>query len=862
MATKSEIEKKNLTGKASSLFSGLTEQQAITTLKLDGPNELQADEQRTMATIVMEVLREPMMALLVAGGIIYFLLGDIKEAILLTTLACFSIFITVWQEMRTEQVLHALRNLTSPRALVIRDGDRKRIPAREVVCGDLMVLAEGDRVPADAIILQNHDLEADESLLTGESVPVLKVEATQSDAVENQHPGGNLQPWVFSGTLIVRGSAICEVTATGARSEIGKIGLSLGSLDRAPPRLQVQMRHLVRIFGLIALVVCTVVITFYGIFRDNWLDGILAGIALGMSLLPEEFPVVLTVFMAMGAWRISKARVLTRRVTAIETLGSATVLCTDKTGTLTENRMSIAELVLPDGRQHMLDSGQNLGEECRQLAAHGILACTLDPFDPMEIAFHDLTPMAFPSGHPGRGNWALVKEYGLTAELLAVTQVWATEAGSNYSASTKGAPEAIAALCHLEESKAAGIRKLSEQMADKGLRVLAVAQANHSGTMLPDTPQDFAFHFLGLVGLADGLRPEVSDAVAQCRSAGIRVVMITGDYPATALAIARQAGIADVNDEVITGRALAGMDDEELAGRLASVHVFARIMPEQKLKIVDAFKSNGEIVAMTGDGVNDAPSLKAAHIGIGMGARGTDVAREASSIVLLDDNFGSIVQAVQLGRRIYDNIRKASLFILALHLPIAGLALVPLAFSLPIVLWPLHIALLEMIIDPICSLVFEAEEEEEDIMRRPPRSPEEKLLPKPLVIWGIVEGAMALVITGGVYFWGIAYGYPDGEIRALTFLTLILNIFILVLVNRSYSVSMFQAFLKPNQTFWIVVAIVFVLFLIIFMWPAANEILLFSPLEIEAFVMAAIAPAILLAISEFMKLLFKPTRGY
>ena len=808
---------------------GLTEAKAQTRLQEEGPNELPRPDRRTPLRIAIEVLREPMLALLLAGGAVYMVLGDLKEAIILLVFATLSIAITVVQETRTERVLEALRDLTSPRALVIRDGESKRIAGREVVRGDLIVLAEGDRVPADAIVVQCHDLQTDESLLTGESVPVRKVAGTVT--VATHRPGGDDLPTIFSGSLVVRGNGIAEVTATGPRSEIGRIGQSLRTLETEPPRLQVETARLVRLCAIGGGVLCLLTVVLYGTLHGGWLDAVLAGIALGMAMLPEEFPVVLTVFMAMGAWRISRVRVLTRRAAAIETLGSATVLCTDKTGTLTENRMTVAEVAPPTSGAQTADT------LTADTLAFGVLASAQQPTDPMEKAFHT-------AGPPPTSGWKLVHQYGLRPDLLAMSNVWQTPDGIVVAA--KGAPEAIAALCHVAADKPA-----IDDMAARGLRVLGVARASFTGTEWPESQRDFAFESLGLVGLADPLRPSVVDAIRECRSAGIRVVMITGDYPATARAIATQAGLDA--EEILTGDALARMDDRELAERVRKVTVFARIMPEQKLRIVTALKADGEIVAMTGDGVNDAPSLKAAHIGIAMGGRGTDVAREASSIVLLDDDFGSVVQAVRLGRRIYDNLRKAMGFIFAVHVPIAGLALLPLLLGLPIVLGPIHIAFLEMVIDPVCSLVFEAETEEQDVMRRKPRNQNDPLFSGHLIGWGILQGSLAFALVGTIFVVALRRGMPEDEVRALTFFALVLAIVALIFVNRSFSASPLHALRRPNAALGFVLVGVAATLATTLLWPFARDLFRFGPLHADDLALTFGAGVLVLGLLEGAK---------
>ncbi len=833
------------------LAAGLSEDEAQARLKRDGYNELPRTGRRTPFRIVVEVMREPMLALLAGGGAVYLALGDLQEALILLAFAMVSIVITIVQETRTERVLEALRDLTSPRALVIRDGVRKRIAGREVVRGDLIVLSEGDRVPADAVLRQATDLHTDESLLTGESAPVRKVPcAGAADATTR--PGGDDLPFVFSGALVVRGVGIAEVTATGVRSEIGKIGHSLSTLTTEPPRLQAQTQRLVRWFAVAGGGVSVLAVILYGLFRGGWLDAVLAGIALGMSMLPEELPVVLAVFMTMGAWRISRAHVLTRRASAIETLGSATVLCTDKTGTLTLNRMSIAELRLEDGSAYAISDGGAPSPAFAELLRFGILASAPEPFDPMEKAFHELGSRL--SVKP-LGGAALVRVYGLHRELLAITHVWRD--GEKLVVASKGAPEAIARLCRKGAGELGQIKAAVDTMASEGLRVLAVARAPFDGETLPDDPQGFAFAFLGLVGLADPLRESVPGAVAECRSAGIRVVMITGDYPATARAIAKQAGLESW--QLVTGEELEACTDDDLIRRMQDVTVFARTMPEQKLRIVNAFKACGEIVAMTGDGVNDAPSLKAAHIGIAMGGRGTDVAREASSIVLLNDDFDSVVGAVRLGRRIYDNLRKAMGFIFAVHVPIAGLALLPLVSGLPIIFSPIHIAFLELVIDPVCTLVFEAETEEDDIMRRPPRAPDEPLFSGRLIWRSLLQGVLAFVLVGASYAMAYGRGMPANEVRTLAFFSLVTAIVALIFVNRSFSASIMAPWRRSNRALNVVLLGIITILTLTLTWPVAAQLFRFGPLHADDLAITLGVGMLVLLILEFFKSRWAPT---
>jgi Ca2+-transporting ATPase len=839
-----------ISGDAPPAATGLSALEAEARLRQDGYNELPRADRRSILRIFGDTLAEPMFGLLLAAGAVYLLLGDLAEALVLLAFAAISVSIAVVQETRSEHVLDALRNLASPRALVIREGRRQRIAGREVVRGDVVVLGEGDRVPADARLLTGPNLATDESLLTGEAVPVSKLAGGSVTATPR--PGGDDLPYVFSGSLVVRGHGLAEVCATGGRSEIGKIGLALGSIERQPTRLNLQLRGLVRVAAAVGVTISLLATLLYGLWRGSWLDGLLSGVALSMSMLPEEFPLVLTVFMVMGAWRISRARVLTRRAATIETLGAATVLCTDKTGTLTENRMTIAELWAAGRVWRRADGADRaMTAPLAALLDHGILASVPTPHDPMDSAFHTLGGELGARASREQGDRQLVREYGLAPGRLAVTQVWCRRGETAAVVAAKGAPETIAAFCRIDVAGVAVLRREADRMAAAGLRVLAVAAADATGTSLPDAPTGFAFRFLGLVGLADPLRPSAAEAVRHCRSAGIRVVMITGDYPQTARAVARAAGLDA--ETVLTGEALEQLSESDLAGRIPTTSVFARIMPEQKLRIVNAFRAKGEVVAMTGDGVNDAPSLKAADIGIAMGGRGSDVAREAAAIVLLDDDFASIVHTIRLGRRIYDNLRKAMGYILAVHVPIAGLALLPLIFGLPLILGPIHIAFLELVIDPACSIVFEAEVEENDVMRRPPRDPRSPLLPAALVQWGLIQGALDFLLLAAIFVIALARGLPESDARALTFASLILTNIALIIVNRSHGGSLLAAFSRPNRWLWWLVGGVLALLATSVRWAPAEALFRFGALHLDDLVVVTAAAVVLLLVLEAIK---------
>ncbi len=718
---------------------------------------------------------------------------------------------------------------------MIRDGERARIAGRDVVPGDLLVLEEGDRVAADGAVIEAANLAIDESLITGESVPVAK-----------RPGGGEDETRIYSGALIVRGHGLAMIDATGAQSEIGRIGKATVNIEFEKTRLHRMTYRLTRVMALLGGLVAALVILFQGLRTSDWLAAGLAGITITMSMLPEEIPVVLTVFLTLGAWRLSRHSVLTRRAAAIETLGSATVLCTDKTGTLTVNRMAIAAL-WADGHEVAVTGDEAPADPVmRALVEAGALASQPAPVDPMEQAFHRLAPQA--------GQGEILREYDLTGELLAVTHVW--DVGR---VAAKGAPEAIADLCRLEGDARAALLSEAEAMAARGLRVLGVAEAHHDGP-LPDDPHGFALTLRGLVGLADPLRAAVPAAVAECRRAGIRVVMITGDYPATAKAIAEAAGIDGANG-VMTGAEIAALDDAQLAARIEGIQVFARVRPEQKLRIVTALKAAGEVVAMTGDGVNDAPALKAASIGIAMGGRGTDVAREAASIVLLDDAFESIVTAIRHGRRIFANLRKALSYILAVHIPIAGLALVPLIAGWPIVFTPVHIVFLELIIDPVCSLVFENEPEGHDLMRQKPHAASAPLFGRHEIVFGALQGIVALVAVLGAFGTALAAGTSGDAARAIAFVTLVATNIFLVLTNRSWTHSLIESLWRPNRALWAVIGAATLLLTAVLNVGYLRETFGFAPLAAGDFARIALATALAAAGMEAVKFIRRRTDG-
>jgi Ca2+-transporting ATPase len=780
--------------------AGLTSAEAKCRLEKYGPNIIREDASRSVFAIAREILTEPMLLLLVVAATLYLLIGDLAEGLLLAAFAFLTIGLILYQQQRSENALAALRKLGAPTARVLRDGRECTIEASEVVAGDLMLLNEGERIPADGMLISTSGLVVDESLLTGESVPVRKHagDGAQLAGVA----GGDDQPFVYSGTLVVTGHGAATVSDTGPRTHAGRIGVSLASIVVERTRLQISVNRIVRLFGGLAAVICCALILFYGFYREDWLQGVLSGIALAMGMMPEEFPVVLTIFLAIGAWRLARIKVLARRPAVIETFGAATVLCVDTTGTLTENRMHVRYLDIFTDQLEVEPDLNDVPDAFRPLVNAAWLATRHASIDPMDRAVAGLAARA---GEYRTMDWPMVREYGLKPELLAMSVVWKDDLG-NFAIACKGAPEAIVDLCHLSGERAAEIMGHVQTMAEKGLRVLGVGTGTTTRSELPELQHDFDFTFTGLVGFEDPLRTTVPSAVREAFRAGMSVKMITGDYPATALAIARAAGI-DTKDGAITGDELDRADDAGMKRLVSCANVFARIMPDQKLQIVEALKRQGEIVAMTGDGVNDAPALKAAHIGIAMGKRGTDVALEAAGIVLLDEDFGSIVSAVRMGRRIFDNLRKVMIYIAAIHVPIAGLALVPLIAGMPPLFFPAHVVVIEMIIDPMCSIVFERTPAEQDIMTRPPRSVEDPLAGIPQIIFGLVQGGVLLIVCLALYQGLLLYEASVEAARTAAFIAVTAGNLSLALVNRSREAVIVHMFERGRMIFWIAATI-------------------------------------------------------
>ncbi len=803
--------------------SGLTSDEAARRLAEFGPNAPPEAPPVGVFTIVLRTLKEPMFFLLAAAAGLYLFLGDLGEGLFVTFGAVLTISLVVIQEFRTDRALRALQKLAEPMAHVLRDGEERRIPARDLAPGDVILVGEGQRLPADGVLLSGDALVVDESVLTGESAPVTKTLAGEGADLAFPDPGGDYTPFLYAGCMIVRGSGVAQVGRTGVRTAVGGLGASLASIKGEQSPLQKRTGELVARLGLFALVFCALLIVVYGLIHGDWFEGAFAGITLAISLLPEEFPMVLAIFLAIGAYRLARRNVLVRRSSVTETLGSTSLLCVDKTGTLTQNRMAVARLYVGGAVEPVPDAPD---AEQHRLILAALRASSPNPVDPMDRAVHALAERL---EIPAAGT--AIESFPITPELLAFIQSWRVEGGALKAA--KGAPEAIFRLASVSEDVHARYAATVEELAREGLRVLAVAETEAT----PGDCDGAPYRLLGLLAFEDPVRDDVPAAVAAARRAGIGVAMITGDYPATALAIAHAAGI-DASGGVVTGAEIAETLPEGLGGKIRQTRVFARVMPTSKLAIIEAFKADGNIVAMTGDGVNDGPALAAAHIGIAMGQRGSDVAREAAHIVLLDDRFASIVAGIELGRRISSNLRKALTYITAIHVPIAGLALTPILLGLPPMLLPAHVVLMELIIDPTCSLAFEAEPGEKDAMLKPPRPQSEPLFGTRDLLLGAAQGFVVFLAVLSVYVLASSVSLPEPQARGLSFATLIVANLTLALADAlPKGVSPFA---RENAFFWAIASVALSVVAAGLYFPPLAALLHFEPPATEDLVVASI----------------------
>ncbi len=792
-------------------YSGLSSDEVKTNQLRYGKNELVPEKKSTLLTKILSIFKEPMFLLLFCTALLYFILGEPKDGIIMLCFVAFMSGINFFQEWRTDKTLQALKDLSAPRVRVIRNGILESIDSKELTVGDLMILEEGEKISADGQIVEMHDLGVDESTLTGESEVVWK-KAELDDSEKDAHWKKDT---CYAGTNVTQGSAIVKVTGIGSSTEYGKIGQDILSVPQQPTPLEKQTRRLIKICAFIGLGMFVMVFLVTLTHSKDMVESILSGITLAMAMIPEEFPVILTVFLAMGAWRLARKNALIRRMPSVETLGAVSVLCVDKTGTLTKNQMTVQEVC------------GYMNYSANELMYWGALACETEPYDPMEKAILEYAE-ANGINKTEVFEKVLLHEYPFSSETKMMGHIWEIDGMPMLAA--KGSPESILPLCGLEPEEAKQLQYEQEQLAMKGYRVIAVAGRRNMPS-IPGELKENKLELIGLIGLADPPREAVPEAVRVCAKAGIRVVMITGDNGTTARAIAQKIGIAN-NENVITGQQLENMNDEELKEKVKVTNIFARVIPRHKMRIVKALKDIGETVAMTGDGVNDAPALKYADIGIAMGKRGTGVAKEAADMILLDDNFTTIVDTIKDGRRIYDNIKKAVGYVFVIHIPIALTALLTPILHLPLLLLPIHIVLLELIIDPTCSIIFERQPAEKDIMDRKPRSPGDSLVNRGLMLKAVFQGLTIFAAAFGAYAYLVNQGWAVEGARAITLIIFGFANLFLVYVNQSEKETALAGIFKfKDKVVWYVnVGIIAALALAIYL-PAGNSVAKTVPLN-------------------------------
>ena len=788
-------------------LKGLTEAQLKTSRNQFGYNEVDHQEKDQWYHLLLDILKEPMLLLLIAVSAIYLIVGNISEAVFMMAAIVAVTAISFYQDNRSKKALQELEKLNEPLSTVIRDGKFMHIPTRELAVGDLCVIEEGKMLNADGRIVHSNDFSVNESSLTGESFSVFK-SSTSED------------PQVYSGTLAVSGLAVFEVEKIGRETQLGKIGQSIHSINEERSPLYLQINRFVKNMAIFGTLIFLMVCIYSYVKTQNILDSLLSGLTMAMSVLPEEIPVAFTTFMALGAWKLMREGIIIKRSSVVETLGSTTVICTDKTGTITENSMQLQALY--DFKTDQIYQEQDFKlPEISSLIAYAMWSSEPVPFDPMEKTLHRIYQETHPKDE--RTNFQMIHEYPLDGKPPMMTHLFENPSGETIIAA-KGAPEAILEVSNLPENQKTMLREKILEFGKKGWRVLGVAKAQFDGNDFPEKQQDFNFEFLGFTVFYDPPKKDIKEVFRKIDEAGIKVKIITGDHADTTQAIAQQAGISHLGTAV-NGSEIVACSDHELQELSAKTTLFTRMFPEAKLAVINALKRNDEVVAMLGDGVNDAPALKAAHIGVAMGNKGTEIAKAAASLVIANDDLGKLITGIAAGRRIYTNIKKAIQYIISIHIPIILTVSLPLflGWIYPQIFTPVHVIFLELIMGPTCSIVYENEPLEKNAMQQKPRKMTDTFLKGKELSISIIQGLMITLGVLGAYQYTVQMGGSEEKTRAVVFTTLIFANIFLSYVNRSFYYSILETF-KNRNILLLAVSLVTLLFLsaILFIDPVTR----------------------------------------
>ena len=802
------------------LIQGLSDEEVILSRQKNGFNSLDHQDKNYFLASLIEMIKEPMFLLLVLATSLYFITAKYADGIFMTLAIVLISAISLYQESRSRNAIALLKKLSQPKSKVIRNGEILEIPSEEIVLGDFLQTEEGSFIPADGVILQSNDFSVNESILTGESLPVFK----------NEKSGNNA---VFQGTIVTSGLAICKVIAIGNQTQLGKIGKSLESIAEEKTPLQIQIGNFVKKMSIVGLVIFSIVwgINFYN--SRAFLDSLLKALTLAMSIIPEEIPVAFTTFMALGAWRLMKMGIIVKQTKTVETLGSATVICTDKTGTITENKMSLAQWYVfsNDTMNDDLNGSTQLNKEEEELLHLAMWASEPIPFDGMEIALHEAYSRINKTDE--RPNFKLVHEYPLGGSPPMMTHVFENQNGIRIIAA-KGAPEALIACSNLSKAETQQINNAIESMSKQGFRVLGVGVAAFSGNDYPKTQQEFPFTFKGLVAFYDPPKNNIKSVFDTFYNAGIMVKIVTGDNATTTSTIAKQIGLRNP-ENTLNGDELMSMDKETLKDKVLQTTIFTRMFPEAKLKIIEALKANNQIVAMTGDGVNDGPALKSAHIGIAMGKKGTEIAKEAANLILVEDDLAKMIDAIAMGRKIYANLKKAIQYIISIHIPIIMIVFIPLVLGwvYPNIFSPVHIIFLEIIMGPTCSIIYENEPIEPNMMLQKPRPLTNTFFNLKEITISIIQG---LVITLGLLFsyqYCIQENCTESVTRTTVFLTLIASNVFLTLVNRSFYYSIVTTLKYKNNLVLIIIGITLLITSLLLLVPVFAAFFMFGTVSVS-----------------------------